>query len=54
MKKVLIFLSVFVFIQICEIYIMGGFDYQTIMSKSLSIFWGCFIGAGIAVMLDDK
>jgi hypothetical protein len=54
MKKVLIFLSVFAFIQICQIYIVGGFYCQTITSKSLAIYWGFFIGVGAAVMLDDK
>lgn len=49
MKKGLIaFFSVFLFIQICGIYIVGGFDNQTIPSKSIGIGLGIIIGAFIA------
>jgi len=54
MKQVLIFLYVFLFIQICEIYIMGGFDHQTITSKFVSVFLGMIVSTITIAMLNDK
>lgn len=44
MKLVFTFLSVFLFAQICGIYIMGGFDHQTIYSKAASVSLGVVFG----------
>lgn len=54
MKQVLIFLSVFLFLQICEIYMMGGFEHQTIMSKFISVFLGIIVSTFTVLILDDK
>ena len=58
MKKGLItFFSVFLFIQICGIYIVGGFDNQTIISKSLGVAAGIIFGvisAGIVLENQDN
>jgi hypothetical protein len=47
-KKTLTFLLAFLFIQLCEIYIMGGYDHQTIHSKLMSITIG--IVGGLALL----
>ena len=54
MKQVLIFLSVFLFIQICEIYIVGGFYHQTIVSKFVSVFSGIIVSIFTVLILEDK
>lgn len=48
------FLSVFLFTQICEIYIMGGFDHQTILSKSTSVVIGFLFGIGLVAAIESK
>lgn len=42
--KIALFFCAFLFIQMCEIYIMGGFEYQTIKSKFISITLGIVFG----------
>ena len=54
MKKILTFLSVFFFAQICEIYIMGGFDQQTIISKSASVLLGSLLGVVLIAVIESK
>ena len=54
MKKLLTFLSVFFFVQICEIYIMGGFDHQTIISKSVSVLLGFVFGVTLIAVIESK
>lgn len=54
MKQVLIFLSVFLFVQICEIYIVGGFYHQTIVSKFVSVFSGIIVSIFTVLILEDK
>lgn len=54
MKQVLIFLSVFLFLQICEIYIMGGFDHQTIDSKFIGVLLGIAMSGLVTLGLSDK
>ena len=54
MKTVFTFLSVFLFTQICEIYIMGGFDNQTILSKSTSVVLGFLFGIGLIAAIESK
>lgn len=44
LKTISIFLITFLFIQICGIYIMGGFEHQTIQSKLVSVFIGIVCG----------
>ena len=48
LKKIVTFLMPFLFIQVCEIYIMGGYDHQTIGSKLMSITIG--IVGGLALL----
>jgi hypothetical protein len=47
LKKTLTFLLPFLFIQLCEIYIMGGYDHQTIHSKLMSITIGIIGGLAL-------
>ena len=54
MKTVFTFLSVFLFAQICEIYIMGGFDHQTIVSKFTSVTLGCLFGVTLIAVIESK
>jgi hypothetical protein len=54
MKKVLIFLGTFLFIQLMFVYIMGGFYEQTIKSKSLSSFIGIVLGWVILILVRDN
>ena len=44
LKTISIFLITFLFIQLCGIYIMGGFEHQTIQSKLVSVFIGIVCG----------
>jgi hypothetical protein len=52
-KNIIAFSCVFLFIQVCGAYIMGGFDHQTITSKSASISLGIVFGALFAGALED-
>ena len=54
MKTIFTFLSVFLFTQICEIYIMGGFDHQTIESKFTSVTLGCLFGVLLIAVIEGK
>ena len=54
MKQLFTFLSVFLFAQICEIYIMGGFDHQTIVSKFTSVTLGCLLGVTLIAVIESK
>ena len=54
MKQLFTFLSVFLFAQICEIYIMGGFDHQTILSKSTSVLLGSLLGVVLIAVIESK
>ena len=53
MKYILTFLLTFLFIQICELYIMGGFSGQTIHSKSISIVVGCILAVFVTAAFAD-
>ena len=44
-RNIIAFSCVFLFIQVCGAYIMGGFDHQTITSKGISISLGITFGA---------
>jgi hypothetical protein len=52
-KNIIAFSCVFLFIQVCGAYIMGGFDHQTIISKGISISMGITFGALFAGALED-
>lgn len=55
LKKLLAFFLIFMFIQLCEIYIMGGFYNQTIESKLASIVTGVFCGlAFLSIVLVNE
>ena len=45
MKTIVIFLSVFLFIELCGIYVMGGFWNQTIESKFNSTALGIILAS---------
>jgi len=52
-SNIIAFLCVFIFIQVCAAYIMGGFYHQTITSKGLSISLGITFAALFAGALED-
>lgn len=55
LKKLLAFFLTFMFIQLCEIYIMGGFYNQTIESKAAGIFIGLVCGlAFLSIIHEDN
>ncbi len=52
-RNIIAFSCVFLFIQICGAYIMGGFNHQTIGSKAASISIGIIFGALFVSALEE-
>jgi hypothetical protein len=53
LKTILIFLITFFFIQLCGIYIMGGFEHQTIQSKLVSVLIGIVFGLAMVGFFNE-
>ena len=43
-KNIVAFLVTFLLVQVCAMYIMGGFDLQTVQTKLMS----CLVGVGLS------
>lgn len=55
MKPIAVFLGIFIFVNICGAYIMGGFYNQTIISKFIGSLLGALIGlACMLPFIDEK
>lgn len=52
-RNIIAFLCTFLFVHACSIYIMGGFDHQTIFSKFAATLLGMVIGLLVLLMLYD-
>ena len=52
-KNIIAFITMFIFVQLCGAYIMGGFYSQTITSKTLSTFLGFLLGILVIAMLHN-
>ena len=46
-RNIVVFLITFLTVQVCAIYIVGGFDLQTVESKFMSISVGAVIGMAV-------
>jgi hypothetical protein len=46
-KNIIAFLVTFLAVHICSMYIMGGFDHQTVASKLISSFIGTMLGMAV-------
>lgn len=54
MKPIAVFLGIFIFVNICGAYIMGGFYNQTITSKFIGSLIGSLIGLAFALVIIDE
>jgi len=46
-RNIVAFLVTFLAVHICSMYIMGGFDHQTVTSKIISSFIGAMLGMAV-------
>ncbi len=46
-KNIIAFLVTFLAVQLCAMYILGGFDLQTVESKLISSFIGTVLGMAV-------
>ena len=46
-RNIVVFLITFLVVQLCAMYIVGGFNHQTIESKFMSISVGAVIGMAV-------
>ena len=53
-KNIVAFLVTFLVVQLWSMYIVGGFDHQTVASKLISCFIGLVLGAAILTFLYEN
>ena len=53
-RNIVAFLVTFLAVQLCAMYILGGFDQQTVETKFLSSFVGVSLGAAILTFLYEN
>jgi len=46
-RNIIAFLVIFLLVQVCAMYIMGGFDLQTVQTKLISSFIGTVLGMAV-------
>ena len=46
-RNIVAFLVTFLTVQVCAMYILGGFDHQTVASKLISSFIGTMLGMAV-------
>jgi hypothetical protein len=52
-RNILAFLVTFLAVQVCAMYIMGGFHHQTVGSKFISISVGAVIGMAVLAFTNE-
>lgn len=53
-RNLVAFLVTFLVVQLWSMYIVGGFDYQTVTSKVVSCFIGIVLGAAVLIFIDEN
>jgi uncharacterized membrane protein YccC len=53
-KNIVAFLVTFLAVHICSMYIMGGFDHQTVASKLISSFIGIVLGMAVLACTNES
>ena len=51
-KNIVAFLVTFLAVQVCAMYIVGGFDYQTVASKLIAAFVGITLGMAVLAIIN--
>jgi hypothetical protein len=46
-RNIIAFLVTFLLVQVCAMYILGGFDLQTVQTKLISSFIGTVLGMAV-------
>ena len=52
-RNIVAFLVTFLAVHVCSMYIMGGFDHQTVASKLISSFIGIVCGMAVLAFIND-
>lgn len=53
-RNIVTFLVTFLAVHICSMYIMGGFDYQTVVSKLISSYIGAMLGMAVLAFINGN
>ena len=53
-KNIIAFLVTFLAVQVCAMYIVGGFDHQTVGSKLIATFIGTVLGMAVLSVINDS
>ena len=53
-RNIVAFLVTFLAVHVCSMYIMGGFDHQTVASKLISCFVGIMCGMAVLSFTNES